>query len=94
MPRTRKAPSTGVPLSLGRLSNFQDIIAARKVVLHALAAKHIEERHAATLFMGLTGLREDMEAHQDAAFEARVAAYEQAAMSGQTLARPGDATLQ
>jgi hypothetical protein len=97
MPRTRRPPSTGVPLSLGPLGSFADIIAARKVVLNALAAKHIEDRHALTLFAGLTGLRGDMEAMRDAAFEKRISDYEdamRAAASGQGLERPGDATLQ
>jgi hypothetical protein len=42
----------------------------------------------------LTGLRKDMEALQDANFESRIAAYEQAALSGHTLNRPADTTLQ
>ena len=44
------------------------------------------------LFRGLNGLRQAMEAQQDASFEGRIAAYEQAMMTGQTLDHPTDAT--
>jgi hypothetical protein len=82
------------PLTLGNLSTFQDLINAYRVVLRLVAGGELEHTTGNCLFRGLGGLREAMEANQDAGFEARIAAYEQAASTGQSLDRPSDVTLQ
>jgi hypothetical protein len=84
----------GQALSLGDLASFQDVINARRLVLREVASGRMDHRIGNVLFVGLTGLRKDMEALQDANFESRIAAYEQAALSGHTLDRPADTTLQ
>ena len=85
----------GQPLSVGNLSTFQDIINARRLLIRVIASGEMDYRVGNVVSAALTGLRKDMEADQDRRFEDRIAAYEQAAMSGQTtLDRPADTSLQ
>ena len=81
-------------MSLGNLSTFQDIINARRLLARVITSGEMDYRIGNVVNAVLTGLRKDMEALQDANFESRIAAYEQAALSGHTLDRPADTTLQ
>jgi hypothetical protein len=64
------------------------------LLIRVIASGEMDYRVGNVVSAALTGLRKDMEADQDRRFEDRIAAYEQAAVSGQTLDRPADTTLQ